>query len=29
MGGDITLLDDTDQTTFRVSLPRSIKMVTP
>ncbi|MGA9252016.1 MAG: HAMP domain-containing sensor histidine kinase [Roseobacter sp.] len=28
MGGDITLLDDTDQTTFRLSLPRSIKTVT-
>ena len=28
MGGDIMLLDDTDQTTFRLSLPRSIKTVT-
>ena len=29
MGGDIKLLDDTDQTTFRLSLPRSIKTVRP
>jgi signal transduction histidine kinase len=29
MGGDIMLLDGTDQTTFRLSLPRSNKMVAP
>lgn len=29
MGGDIMLLDDTDQTTFRLSLPRSNQTVAP
>jgi len=29
MGGDISLLDNTDQTTFRITLPLSIRAVTP
>jgi signal transduction histidine kinase len=29
MGGDIRLMDDTDQTTFRLSLPLSTRQVTP